>query len=265
MLADSPTTARGSGARHEAVLRSFGSEINAAVFGASGGLGRAFVDLLAASPNTGRIAAFSRSNVAFDHPKVHTSGVELGREDSLAAAAETAAGIAKEYHLVILATGILHDGAGLRPEKSWHALDGAALETAFQVNSIGPALIAKHFLPLMARGRKSVFAALSARVGSIEDNHLGGWYAYRASKAALNMLIKTLSIELARRNPDAVCVALHPGTVDTALSQPFQRGVPEGKLFSPPQAAGHLLGVLDRLTPEDSGRLFAWDGERIPF
>ena len=236
-----------------------------AVFGASGGLGRAFVDLLAADPVVGRIAAFARSDVAIDHPKVHTSGVELEREDSLAAAAETAAGIANAYHLVILATGILHDGAGLRPEKSWRALDGAALETAFQVNSIGPALIAKHFLPLMARGRKSVFAALSARVGSIEDNQLGGWYAYRASKAALNMLIKTLSIELARRNPDAICVALHPGTVDTPLSKPFQGGVPESKLFSPPRAAGQLLGVLDRLVPEDSGRLFAWDGQRIPF
>ena len=265
MLTDNVATTTGSSMRHEPRLASFGLELNAAVFGASGGLGQAFVDLLAASPSVARVAAFSRSNVAFDHPKVHSSGVDLVREDSLVAAAETAAGVAEAYHLIVLATGVLHDGAGLRPEKSWRALDGAALETAFQVNSIGPALIAKHFLPLMARDRKSVFAALSARVGSIEDNHLGGWYAYRASKAALNMLIKTLSIELARRNPDAVCVTLHPGTVDTALSQPFQRGVPEGKLFSPSQAAGHLLGVLDRLTPEDSGRLFAWDGERLPF
>jgi len=262
---DSATENSQAGVRFETLIRSFGHDVNAAVFGVSGGLGRAFVDLLATSPNVARVAAFSRSDAACDHPKVRSSHVDLEREDSLAAAAETAAGIADEYHLVILATGVLHDGAGLRPEKTWGALDGVALERAFQVNSIGPALIAKHFLPMMARGRKSVFAALSARVGSIEDNHLGGWYAYRASKAALNMLIKTLSIELARRNPDAICVALHPGTVDTALSKPFQGGVSSGKLFSPPQAAGQLLGVLDRLTPEDSGRLFAWDGQRLPF
>ncbi len=265
MLANRATTTSQTAARHEAVLASFGHEVNAAVFGASGGVGQAFVNLVAASPNVARVAAFSRSDAAFDHPKVQSAKADLEREDSLAAAAETAAGIAQEYHLVILATGVLHNGDGLRPEKTWRTLDGAALETAFQINSTGPALIAKHFLPLMARDRKSVFAALSARVGSIEDNQLGGWYAYRASKAALNMLIKTLSIELARRNSDAICVALHPGTVDTALSKPFQAGVPAGKLFSPPQAAGQLLGVLDQLTPEDSGRLFAWDGQRLPF
>ena len=265
LLAESAITTPNGLEREETLTGSFGREVNAAVFGASGGLGKAFVDLLAVSPNIAQITTFSRSDVAFDHPKVRSSVVDLEREDSLAAAAETAADLASEYHLIILATGILHNTAGLTPEKSWRALDGAAFETAFRINSIGPALIAKHFLPLMARERKTVFAALSARVGSIEDNQLGGWYAYRASKAALNMLIKTLSIELARRNPDAICVALHPGTVDTALSKPFQSGVPAGKLFSPDRAAEQLLGVLDQLTPEDSGHLFAWDGEQLPF
>ena len=113
-------------------------------------------------------------------------------------------------------------------------------------------------------GLAAVFAALSARVGSIQDNQLGGWHAYRASKAALNMLLKTLSIELARRNPTALCVGLHPGTVDTRLSEPFQRGVPEGKLFSPRRSARCLLNVLDRLSPEQSGQVFAWDGQPIP-
>ncbi len=169
------------------------------------------------------------------------------------------------FDLVLVATGVLHEVGGLQPEKSWRALDAGSLEKAFTVNSIAPALVAKHFLPLLIRDRKAVFAALSARVGSIEDNTLGGWYAYRASKAALNMLIKTLSIELARRNPSATCIALHPGTVDTALSKPFQHSVPNGKLFSPELAAKKLLGVLDGITTEDSGNLMAWDGTRIPF
>ena len=143
-------------------------------------------------------------------------------------------------------------------------LTGAAMETAFRRNATGPALVAKHFLPLLARDRKAAFAALSARVGSIEDNRLGGWYAYRASKAALNMLIRTLSIELARSHRHALCVGLHPGTVDTALSKPFQSGVPPEKLFPPAQSARHLLAVLDRLTAEDSGSVYAWDGRRIP-
>ena len=167
--------------------------------------------------------------------------------------------------MVIVASGILHDGAHLQPEKSWRDLSGPAMETAFRLNTIGCALVAKHFLPLMARNRKVAFAALSARVGSIQDNQLGGWYAYRASKAALNMMIKTLSIELARRNPNALCVALHPGTVDTRLSKPFQKGVPEEKLFSAAFSARCLLSVLDGLSPADTGGLYAWDGRRIPF
>ncbi|MEM8916473.1 MAG: C-factor, partial [Pseudomonadota bacterium] len=123
----------------------------------------------------------------------------------------------------------------------------------------------KHFLPLLARQRKAVFAPISARVGSISDNQLGGWHSYRASKAALNMVLKTLSIELAVKNPGAVCVGLHPGTVDTGLSEPFQRGVAEGKLFTPTKSARHLLTVLDGLGPEETGHSFAWDGQRIPF
>ena len=134
----------------------------------------------------------------------------------------------------------------------------------FAVNAIGPALVAKHFLPLLPRHGRSVFASISARVGSIEDNRLGGWYSYRASKAALNMLLKTYSIELKRRAPSAICVGLHPGTVDTALSKPFQGGVAPGKLFSPTQSAAYLLRVIDGLTPADNGAVFAWDGSQIP-
>ena len=165
---------------------------------------------------------------------------------------------------MLVATGVLHSPT-LRPEKTWRSLDAAALAEAFAVNATGPALIAKHTLGLLRRDAKSAFACLSARVGSIEDNGLGGWHAYRASKAALNMLIRSCAIELRQRNPAALCVALHPGTVDTRLSQPFQGGVPSSKLFTPAMSARSLLGVLDRLTPADSGRLFAWDGQAIPF
>ena len=190
--------------------------------------------------------------------------LDLENEDSIAESATAIEEAVGALHLVIVATGILH-ADGLRPEKSWRALSGAAMVTAFRLNTIGPALIAKHFLPLLATDGKSAFAALSARVGSIEDNQLGGWHAYRASKAALNMIVKTLSIELARRNPNALCIGLHPGTVDTALSKPFQSGVPEGKLFTRTRSARYLLTVLDRLGPEDTGHQYAWDGSRIPF
>lgn len=167
---------------------------------------------------------------------------------------------------VIVATGLLHDeAAGIAPEKSMRALDGGAMARVLAVNTIGPALVAKHVLPRLPRERRAVFAVLSAKVGSIGDNRLGGWHAYRASKAALNMLVRNFAIECARTHPRAVIAALHPGTVDSRLSAPFQRGVPAGKLLSPDQSAGHLLDVLDRLTPADSGGLFAWDGERLPW
>jgi NAD(P)-dependent dehydrogenase (short-subunit alcohol dehydrogenase family) len=137
------------------------------------------------------------------------------------------------------------------------------MNLAFAINAAGPAQIARLLLPAMPRDRRTLFAALSARVGSISDNRLGGWHSYRASKAALNMLIRCLAIEQARSHPQAVCVALHPGTVDTGLSKPFQAGVKPDQLFAPAKAAGHLLAVLDALAPSQSGRLFAWDGKEL--
>ena len=149
--------------------------------------------------------------------------------------------------------------------KSLFLEHAAGMAELFAVNTIGPALIAKHALPLLRRTSRAVFAALSARVGSIADNRLGGWHSYRASKAALNMLVKNLALELARTHPQALAVTLHPGTVDTALSAPFQRGVVPEKLFTPALSAGALLQVLDGLTPAQSGGLFAWDGAQVPF
>ena len=246
-------------------MKSFGQGFNAVVVGASGGLGGAFVETLLADPALGGLLACGRSDPGLSDPRAAWQRLDLEDEATIAAAAEAAEARLGPLHLVIVASGLLHDGGALQPEKTWRALEAEALERAYRVNAVGPALLAKHFLPRLDRGRKSAFAVLTARVGSISDNQLGGWYAYRASKAAANMLVRTLSIELARRNPAALCVALHPGTVDTTLSKPFQGGVPEGKLFSPAQSAGHLLEVVDRLGPDDSGQLFAWDGQRIPF
>lgn len=131
------------------------------------------------------------------------------------------------------------------------------------LNTIGPALIAKHVLPAFARTRPASFAAISARVGSIGDNRIGGWHSYRASKAALNMLIRNFAIELGRTHKQAIAVSLHPGTVDTSLSEPFQANLPDGQLTNTEDCANNLLAVLDGLTPADSGHVFDWKGERI--
>jgi len=237
-------------------LASFASPLRALVFGAGGGIGAAFAAELAAHPRVARVYSAARSA---------SPPWNFTLQDEASIAAVVAAAAAEgPLDLVIVATGVLHN-AQLRPEKSWRSLDAAALAEAFAVNATGPALIAKHALGHLRRDAKSAFACLSARVGSIEDNRLGGWHAYRASKAALNMLVRTFAVELRQRNPLALCVALHPGTVDTALSKPFQSGVDPAKLFTPAHSARALLGVLDRLTPADSGRLWAWDGQPITF
>ena len=234
-------------------LTSFKPGSNAVVIGSSGGIGRSFVSALEADPSFAQVSTFSRSNP--------DRGIDLADEASIERAANS---VGDELDLVIVATGILHDQQ-MQPEKAMRELDGSAMATVLAANTIGPALVAKHFLPRLRRDSKTVFAALSARVGSISDNRLGGWTSYRASKAALNMVIRTLSIEQARRRPESVVVGLHPGTVDTKLSAPFQRNVPQGKLFTPEIAATHLLRVIDGLQSRDSGGFFAWDGQAIDF
>ncbi len=224
----------------------------AAVIGASGGIGAALANHLAGSG--AEVFRFSRGASG-------ASYLDLTDEASIADAAQIAARNGP-LDLVIVASGYLH-GEGEGPEKDWRQITAGELSQNFAINAIGPALVAKHFLPILADDRLAGLAALSARVGSISDNRLGGWYSYRASKAALNMLIRTLSVELARKKPEAFCVGLHPGTVDTRLSAPFQRGVPEGQLFTPDQTAQYLLDVLSKLSHADSGRCFAWDGKEI--
>lgn len=230
------------------------------VVGASGGIGRALVEALVLSGDYSRVYACQRS--ARPGPEGVTQlTLDLLDEASIAAAAE-ALSKAGPLGLVIVATGALQfEGYG--PEKSNRALNPQAMLRAYQINAIGPALVAKHLLPLMRKDARSVFAALSARVGSIGDNRLGGWHSYRASKAALNMLIKTMAIEHGRKNPLGLCVGLHPGTVQTALSQPFRPGAASSGILSPQQSADHLLRVIDQLTPQQTGGLFGWDGAEI--
>ena len=185
--------------------------------------------------------------------------LDLEDEASIAAAAAHAAGLG-EIRLVVVATGFLHD-AQFRPERSWRELDGAHMAHAFAVNAIGPALLLKHFCPVLPRTGRAVAAALSARVGSIGDNRTGGWYSYRASKAALNQVVRTAAVELRRHNREAVCVALHPGTVDTPLSAPFSKAGLDAR--PPGVAAGELLAVLDGLGAEASGGFFDHRGAAV--
>lgn len=187
--------------------------------------------------------------------------LDLEDEGSIAAAAGR---LEQPPRLVIVATGLLH-GQGVTPEKALRAVDPVALLKSYAVNAVGPVLVAKHFTPLFPRAGKAVFAALSARVGSLGDNRLGGWHGYRASKAALNMLLRNVAIELARARPEAVCLALHPGTVDTGLSAPFQGAVPGERLFTPAFSAGRLLEVIDRRGAEDSGGVFDWSDKSVPW
>lgn len=234
-----------------------------AVVGASGGLGSEFVRQLSALDNVERVFALSRSGVEFDDVKVSASQLDCDDETSIEAAADT---IASETHLdaIFVATGLLHDDE-LQPEKRLQDLDMESMLASFRINAVGPILVAKHFLPLLRGGQRTLFAALSARVGSISDNRLGGWASYRASKAALNMLLRTAAIEQTRHCPEAIIAALHPGTVDTRLSAPFQSNVPADKLFTPQYAVERLLAVVNILRPADSGGFFAWDGNPVPF
>jgi NAD(P)-dependent dehydrogenase (short-subunit alcohol dehydrogenase family) len=215
-----------------------------------------------AARGTAVIHAGSRKGEGPEVVGVRPFAFDLHDEASIAVAAETMRHDPPEW--VIVATGVLTLADGTGPERTYKRLDAAAMAEVFALNTIGPALIAKHMLPLMPRDRRFLFAALSARVGSISDNRLGGWHSYRASKAALNMLLRNFALEMARTHPEGVVAGLHPGTVDSALSQPFQSNLAQSQLTAPDMAAQNLLGVLSGLTPAQSGRVFDFRGEEVP-
>lgn len=249
-------------------LASFPARSTVFVQGASRGIGLGLVSALLQDDAGFRVIATCRDpdsakalvELACDRLSIHALDVTQPERIEALASDLKAQGV--RLSLVINAAGVLH-GEGFGPEKKLEDLDFAALEKIFAVNTFGPALLLKSLRPLMAREGKAAFAAISARVGSISDNRLGGWYAYRASKAALNQVIRTAGIEFRRRNKNAIVAALHPGTTDTGLSEPFQANVPAEKLFSVEQTCGYLLDVVDGLSIEDSGGFFAWDGQRI--
>ena len=229
----------------------------ALIIGSNGGLGAALLAQLEGDASYAQAVGLSRSTPV---------SVNYDDETSIAKAAAHIADLCKtsglELRLLVVTTGFLHGDQG-QPERSFANLEVTYLQYVFKINTLGPALVMKHFLPLLPKTGRCVAGFLSARVGSMGDNALGGWYGYRASKAALNQLVKTASIELTRRNKDSICVSLHPGTVSTALSEPFAKTGLNVRPAS--QAAGDLMAVLAGLEPADTGCLVDYQGHKLPF
>ena len=246
--------------------------INALIVGASQGIGLGFVKTLLKQENVERVFATYRNQKSSElstlqqqyGDRLKCLQVDITQESQIANAIEQIRESVKELHLAIYCVGVLHEG-DLTPEKSLRQIDADNLIYSFQVNSIGAVLLAKHLMPLFKKSSRSVFASISAKVGSIGDNRLGGWYGYRASKSALNMFLKTTAIEYSRRCPKTIVVALHPGTTDTRLSKPFQKNVPPGKLFPVEHTVDLLSKVISGLEQKDSGEFFSWDGSRLPW
>jgi len=238
-------------------LEGFEDGVKAAVFGASGGIGSALTEALVEAQNVDQVFAISR-DCNLDVAGANLTVLDEYSDENLAKLSTQL----PDLDIVICALGILH-GEDLSPEKSRRDISMGNMQRVFEVNAFKPTLIAKNLLPKLQRDKKSVFAAISARVGSISDNRAGGWYSYRASKAALNMMIKNLAIEHGRKYRHSAVIGLHPGTVDTKLSKPFQRNVDTDKLFSADFSAARLLDVVEKVDAKDSGKIFAWDGQEI--
>jgi NAD(P)-dependent dehydrogenase (short-subunit alcohol dehydrogenase family) len=230
------------------------------IIGASGAIGKAFVDLYSKIDTVEDIFSFSKTQLEFSSSKVKSFPIDIEDEVSIKSAAEVIGN--QKIDIVIVATGILHN-KDFGPEKSIKDLDSDNFLKVLKINTVGPAIIGKYFLPLLTKDQKSVVAFLSARVGSISENKLGGWYSYRASKTALNQVIKNFSIEVSRTNPNAVILGLQPGTVESNLSEPFKKNVAREKLFTPEYSAEMLAKVILDSTQGNSGDLLSWDGETI--
>lgn len=235
---------------------------NIMLFGASGGIGQAIRAYIESQVSYDHLWIGSRNPLKSAEAKTHPFVFSIDDEKTIEEAVKKACDHGA-LDLVIVATGLLSNGSDITPEKNLRDLKLGQLEEYFKVNTIGPSLIAKHTIPKLNKTNKSVFAALSARVGSISDNRIGGWYGYRSSKAALNMMLKCSAIEVARRNKNAIIVGLHPGTVDTNLSKPFQANVPDHQLFSPEKSAEYLMNVVVSLKADQTGKVFAWDAQEI--
>ncbi len=231
-------------------MQSFPKGFRALVIGSSGAIGAALAARLRADPQCSEAVGLHRQSL----PRI-----DFENEETIAAAAEALSREAP-FDLIIIATGLLHSSRFM-PERRFSDLNYAQMFETFRINAFGPALIFSHFSKLVGNDR-AVIAVLSAKVGSIADNRLGGWYSYRASKAALNMFLKTASIEMKRTKPNAVLVALHPGTVTSCLSQPF-RGAEAGR--APNDAAADMLDVIDNLTPASTGQFYSYSGEKLPW
>jgi NAD(P)-dependent dehydrogenase (short-subunit alcohol dehydrogenase family) len=253
-----------------AQLTSFDRPVTALVNGASRGIGLALVKELAECAAVGRVYATCRTPASAEPLNtlaensdgcVVVVAMDVEDESTVERAAARIEADAASIDLLINTFGLLHEGREIRPEKRIRDIDPARLARSFSVNAIGHAVVAKHFVDRISTGRRTILAQLSARVGSIADNRLGGWYGYRASKAAQNMITRTLAIELSRLRPDCVCLALHPGTTETDLSAPFTRRTDPDKLFSPQRAARQLLHVIDGARV--SGSFLAWDGSEV--
>ena len=249
------------------------SQGNALIVGANRGIGLGFATKLAQDPNFARIYATYRSqeaavellDLAGQEPeRICCLQVDATNEAQIAQATASIREEVDKLHLVVNCVGMLHQD-NLQPEKSLKSINSDNLLRYFQINSIPTLSLAKHLLPLFRHDERSILAAISAKVGSIGDNQLGGWYGYRASKAALNMFMRNIALEYRRTSPRTIAVVLHPGTTDTRLSQPFQKNVPANKLFSVERTVAQLLEVIENLEEGDSGQFFSWDGSRLPW
>lgn len=237
-------------------------DFTAVIAGANGGIGRAMLHTLLAAPQTGRVIAASRSTIAMQHPKLEALSADITTSTGRDALCNALDG--QPVHLLFNAVGVLHDTSKhIQPEKRLEQLDEVAFAHVMHVNAATPALLIGALKPSLQGHHPTIIASLSARVGSITDNGYGGWYSYRASKAAHNMLMKTAAIELSRLNKQSIVLCLHPGTTDTSLSKPFQARVPAEKLFSPEFVSTRLIEVINKRSPEETGSFWDWAGEPI--
>lgn len=234
--------------------------LRAVVVGSSGGIGKSFCEYLLNLSNVEKVIGLSRSPTNIENSKFVSYKIDITDENSIVKASE----FIEEAHLIVIATGVLHDDT-MMPEKSLNNLSLDHLQHAFDINTIGPALLLKHLCKKLTPKEPSLVVVLSAKVGSINDNFLGGWYGYRASKAALNMIVRTAGIEIQRFHPNQSIVSMHPGTVTTKLSDPFTTNYPKDKLIDPDGAVDRLIGVIDTLGPANNGQFIDWDGTKISY